>query len=533
MAPERGPRASGRAGLVLAVLSALPCAALSAQEGERIVVGSKSFAESSVLGEMLALLLEERGFRVEHRSGLGGTLVCYEALRRGEIDLYPEYTGTGWAVLLGRTERMTDPLETYLTVARLTRAQHDVEWLDPLGPNDTYALALSGPRARALGIRTLSELGAHAAELSGGFSLEFLNRADGYPGLAEHYGLALGSVKGMEHALAYAALAEGALDVVDVYSTDGELLRYDLVVLEDDRRFFPPYDVAPIVRGERLRASPAIREALEPLAFRIDDARMRGLNHAVQVEHRPAREIARAYLVEEGLIGPGTGTAAVAPVEGFAAAFLARADAIPRRLGEHVRLTLVSVLLATLLAVPLGVVIARRPWARRLSLGLAGIAQTIPSLALLACLISVPGLGLRPRSAVVALTLYALLPILRNTITGLVSVDPEWTETARALGLSPRQVLLRVELPLALRTILAGVRTAAVVTVGFATLAAFIGAGGLGEPILTGLYLADVPLILTGAIPAALLALVVDLALGRLELALTPRGLRSAGVAKA
>ena len=183
---------------------------------------------------------------------------------------------------------------------------------------------------------------------------------------------------------------------------------------------------------------------------------------------------------------------------------------------------------ATCIAVPLGIYITRRPWAGRIALGGAGALQTVPSLALLALLIAVPGLGLTTRSAVTALTLYALLPILRNTFTGLREVAPDLVDAARGMGLTERQTLLRIQLPMATRTIMAGIRTATVITVGFATLAAFIGAGGLGEPIVTGLYLNDIRLILTGALPAALLALVADGLLGVVERRWTPAGLRIA-----
>ena len=191
---------------------------------------------------------------------------------------------------------------------------------------------------------------------------------------------------------------------------------------------------------------------------------------------------------------------------------------------QHLQLSGLAVLLAILLAVPLGIAASRLPLLRRLSLGAAGVIQTVPSLALLAFMIPLPGLGLGARSAIAALVLYAVLPILRNTYTGIVEVDPDLLEAAEGMGLRPRQILTRVQLPLAVRTIMAGVRTAAVISVGVATLAAFIGAGGLGEPIVTGLELNDTDLILSGAAPAALLAVLVDLALGLLERALAPRG---------
>ena len=515
------------------VLLALLALAPGQEDPGRVVVGSKSFTESRVLGEMFALLLEEHtGLEVEHRAGLGGTLVCFGALQNREIDLYPEYTGTGWAVVLGHTERVSDPLRTFLEVESRFRARWDLEWLAPLGVNNTYALAMTEERAAELGVRSISDLARVAGELRGAFSAEFLNREDGYRGLAEVYGLALGEARGMEHGLVYHAIASGATDVIDVYSTDGTLLRYDLRLLEDDLGCFPPYDAAPLVSGEWLRAQPEAREVLERLAFRIGDRRMAQLNHAVEDEGRGFREVAREFLLAQGLLAEDSQAGRDRPDVrrgGFVALFRERWRTTLRLLFEHVQLTLASVLLATAIALPLGILSTRSRALERVSLGIAGVLQTVPSLALLAFMIAVPGLGLSVRSAVAALFLYALLPILRNTVTGLRDVAPELVDAARGMGLTEWQTLLRVQLPIATSTIMAGVRTATVISVGVATLAAFIGAGGLGEPILTGITLRDSGLILSGAVPAALLAMAADYGLGRVERRLVPRGLRASG----
>ena len=504
-------------------------ALLAPQAGqERVVVGSKAFPESHLLGELFALLLEEHtDLEVEHRSGLGGTLICHAALVEGAIDLYPEYTGTAWSVVLGRTERATDPLRVFLEVQAEYRARYDLEWTAPLGFENTYVLAMDAERAAELGIQSLSDLARHP-DLAAGFSHEFVERDDGYSGLREHYGLAL-EARGMEHALAYAALAGGEVDLIDAYSTDGELLRYGLVQLQDDREFFPPYDAAPVVRRELLARHPEVGRALALVAYRLTEAEMTRMNHRVEAEGSSFRQTARAFLAGEGLLresAPEHTTAQPARPAGFLAFFAARRGETLRLLLEHVGLTALAVLLASLVAIPLGLLGARRPLVARIGLGAAGLLQTVPSLALLAVLIAVPGLGLTWRSAVFALFVYALLPILRNTITGVRDVDPDVVDAARGLGLTERELLLRVRLPLATRTILAGVRTATVISVGVATLAAFIGAGGLGEPIVTGLYLNDPRLILSGALPAAGLALLLDALFGALEHALTPRALR-------
>jgi osmoprotectant transport system permease protein len=495
--------------------------------GDTVVIGSKNFTESHILGEVMALLLEEHTeLEVEHKSGLGGTLVCMGALRSGEIDLYPDYTGTGLSVVLEEERTIGDPLQAFLHVEDEFRRRFDVEWLQPFGLNNTYALAVRSEKAAALGLTRISDLVPHARELRGGFSAEFTQRPDGYAGLSPFYDLELGSVRAMEHSLAYEALAGGELDVVDAYSTDAKLLRYGLTVLEDDRGFFPPYNAAALARGDLLRRHPEVRTALERAAFRISDEAMLHMNYAVEVDGRGFREVARAFLEREGLLEPLAEPATRTTREGFLPFFLGRWRETLRLLVEHLQLTLISVLLAAAFAIPLGVWISSHALAQRISLGLAGVVQTIPSLALLAVMIAVPGLGLSVRSAIVALFLYAILPILRNTTTGLASVDPDLVDAAKGMGLRPRQVLLRVQLPLATRTIMAGIRTATVISVGVATLAAFIGAGGLGEPIVTGLYLNDPHLILSGALPAALLALCTDYLLAGVERLLVPRGLR-------
>ena len=511
--------------LLAIALLASPCAAAD------LVVASKNFTENRILAEAVTQLAEARtGLEVEHRSSLGGTKVCWDALLAGEVDLYVEYTGTAWAVQLGETGSVSDPLRAYLQVQRELERRFDVSCGPPLGLNNTYALAVRREVAEELGLARISDLAGHGGALSAGFSVEFVNRSDGWAGLREHYpGLDL-EPRSMEHALAYEGLAAGELDLVDAYSTDGKLLRYDVVVLEDDRGFFPPYNALVLARGSTLRETPGLEEALAELAFTLDDAQAMALNHRVEVGGESFESVARDYLVRAGLLEP-RGEAPPAPVTARAErgplwSLVEDRTRLARLTLEHLGLVTLSVLIAALLALPLGLVATRAPRLRQIALGGASVLQTVPSLALLAFLISIPGLGLGASSAVVALVLYAVLPILRNTVTGIEGVDPELVDAARGLGLTPRQVLLRIQLPLALHTLLAGLRTSAVISVGVATLAAFIGAGGLGQPIVEGLYLNDTALILSGALPAAALALVVDGALGLLARVLTPRGLR-------
>ncbi|MEO0477988.1 MAG: glycine betaine ABC transporter substrate-binding protein [Planctomycetota bacterium] len=526
--------------LIVGLITFLAVGRLPAQS-DPIVVGSKNFTESAILGEILAQWIEsETDLAVRRKLNLGGTLICWEALQKGEIDLYVDYTGTAWSAMLGREEPIVHPGQVYLDVVRSLREQHDVRWLEPLGLNNTYALAMVESRAEELGIRTISDLAEQASQLEGGFSIEFTERPDGLPGLLDVYGLDLSEARPIEHALAYEALLDGSIDVMDVYSTDGKLRRFDLRVLEDDRSFFPPYEASALVNGQTARDHPQLQGVLSELAFRIPDETARSLNFLVESEGDLVRDVARAFLEIEGLVEESSEIAEVrsrlrdliagrgptSAESGRRSSFFGLLSQSWRDLmvltGEHLLLTLLAVLFAALVAVPLGILILERPYLRELILGAAGVVQTIPSLALLAFMI--PLFGLDPVSAVAALFLYAMLPILRNTYTGIVEVDPDLIDAARGMGMRPREILVRVQLPLASRTILAGVRTSAVISIGVATLAAFIGAGGLGEPIVNGLYLNDTNLILLGAIPAALLAVLADRGLASLETVVLPRG---------
>jgi osmoprotectant transport system permease protein len=532
---------SARPAAVLTLAIALVCvstaAPLSAQTPERrIVIGSKPFTENRLLSEIMAQLIEANTDIVaERRVNLGGTIVVFGALRDGQIDLYPEYTGTGWSIQLGRTDRVDQPLRAYLYVRDEFERRWNLTWLGPFGFTNSYALAMDGSRAEALGVRAISDLVALEDRLTAGVSHEFLNREDGWPGLTAAYGLRIADVRGMEHGLAYEALRTGRTDVVDTWTTDGKLLRYDIRILEDDSAFFPPYDAAPVIRAETLARMPELKDLLGRLAFRIDNRRMQALNYRVEEEGGSFEQVAHDFLAEEGLLGDSAAVAASAtggvrppgatPRAGFAAFLWDRRGETARLVGQHLWLTGVAMLLAILLSVPLGIWLTRHDRLAAPIVGATGVVQTVPSLALLAFMIPLPGLGLGARSAIAALFLYALLPILRNTYTGIREVDADLIEAARGMGLRGCQILLRVELPLATRTIMAGVRTSTVISIGVATLAAFIGAGGLGDPIITGLQLDDIRLILSGAIPAALLAIIVDWLLGRLERALVPRGL--------
>jgi osmoprotectant transport system permease protein len=509
---------------VCLLLLEAPTAAASHQG--RLVVGSKNFEENRLLGEIFAQLIEERtDLEVERLLGLAGTQVCFEALKTGAIDLYPEYTGTGLLSILA-DEPVGDSNVTLNRVREQFLRRWDLWWLGPLGFENAYELAVHRELARDQGLHTISDLARLSETLTAGLGYEFAERRDGLPGLETTYGLRFGDVQRMQQALKYRAAGARQVDVLDVYTTDGRLLVYDLVVLEDDLDFFPPYQAAPLVRGETLRNHPEIAAVLGLLAGAFSEETMRQLNLRLQEGKETEEQVARDALLALGLLEGGTAEVAPAPdrSSGLPAYLWSQRSAIGQRTLEHLGLSALALALGALIATPLGLLLERRRQAAEPVIRFVGLFQTVPSIALLAFMIPLLGVGVGP--AVVALWIYSLFPIARNTYTGVRDADPEAVAAATALGMTPGQVLWQVRVPLAAPVIMAGIRTAAVITVGTATLAAFIGAGGLGEPIVSGLQLADTWMILSGAIPAALLALAVDSMLGFLERLLRPAGLQ-------
>jgi osmoprotectant transport system permease protein len=494
-----------------------------AADGDRVVVGSKNFSENRLLAEMFARLLEARTeLTIGRRLNLAGTQVCFQALRAGSIDIYPEYTGTGLVTILGEKPE-GDQTVVLNRVRNVFLERFDLRWLPPLGFENAYEIAVPEELAERHGLRTLSDLARVAPQLRAGFGYEFVEREDGLPGLRTTYGLGFREVVTLQQALKYQAAAAREVDVLDVYTTDGRLLVHDLVVLEDDRDFFPPYQAAPLVRNDTLHAHPEIAAVLALLADAIDEPAMRQLNLRVQERGEPVGRVAQEALEGLGLVGK----LAVEEVSTREVSFLrylwSRRAALGQRTAEHLGLTALALALGLLVAVPLGLLLERRRGAAESVIRGVGISQTIPSIALLAFMIPLLGVGVVP--ALVALWIYSIFPILRNTYTGVRDAPAGAVQAASALGMTDGQVLRRVRLPLAVPVILAGVRTSAVLTVGTATLAAFIGAGGLGVPIVAGLQLADTARILSGALPAAVLALVVDGVLAGVERLLRPRGL--------
>jgi osmoprotectant transport system permease protein len=494
------------------------------RQSRPVIVASKPFGESYLLAEMFAQLLEARGFVADRRLGLGATEIAFSALRSNRIDVYPEYTGTGLLAILGERPS-ADPRQVYRQVAREFRARFGTRWLPPLGFQNTYAIAVRRETAVRFRLRTLSDLARVSAEMRAGLTPDFIGRPDGLPGLEKAYGIRFKSVRALLAAVKYQALAAGEVDVIDGYSTDGFIVRYDLVVLKDDRGFFPPYEAAALTSAAFGRDMPAGVAALTELSGLLTEEDMRRLNRRIEVDNEPIPDVAADALRSLGLTHAEVTT--VRPVKDASAGGVARylwqeRGTIGSLTLRHLLLVGISLAGALAVALPLGLALERSRRVAESMIRGVGLLQTLPSIALLAFMIPLLGIGVVP--ALVALFLYSLYPILRNTYTGVRDAAPDAVGAAWALGMTPRQVLRYVRFPLAAPVIMAGIRTAAVINVGTATLAAFIGAGGLGDPIAAGLALSDTRMILSGALPAALLALLVDGVLGICERLVAPGG---------
>jgi osmoprotectant transport system permease protein len=469
-----------------------------------LTIASKKFTESVLLGELATQRLQSAKIDAVHRRELGGSRVLWNALLNGDIDVYPEYTGTLYHEILA-DEQMREKAEL-----RRILAERGIGMTRPLGFNNTYALGIKEEIAERLSISKISDLSEHP-ELVFGFSNEFMARADGWPGLRDHYGLLQHQVRGLDHDLAYRGLEEGTLQVIDLYSTDAEIQYYGLRILEDDRHYFPNYEALFLYRLDLLERVPKGVEALHSLEAKVEQTAMIAMNAQVKLERIPESYVTADFL--EQTFGYSHPTTIVTPWQRFF-----------RHTKEHLALVSISLTSAILVAVPLGILAAYRPRLGQVILSVAGLIQTIPALALLVFMIPLLGIGGPP--AIIALFLYSLLPILRNTHAALRGIPTQVLESAQALGLSRVARLRLVELPLASPAVLAGIKISAVINIGTATLGALIGAGGYGQPILTGIRLDDVGLILEGAVPAAGLALLVQGLFEVAERMMVPKGLR-------
>lgn len=502
--------------LAAALIILFAAASAAAGQGSRpkIRVASKPFTESYILSEMVAQLIEEAGeASAERKYGLGGPTLVFDALKGGDIDVDINYTGS-LAHLFVKENKNAD-----IGQLRSALAPLGITLSESLGFNNTYAIAVRSESAKKLGLATLSDLRGHP-ELRGAFTPDFLNHDDGFYKLAEVYGLQFASLRPMQHSLAYPALTSREIDMTDAYTTDGTLRLFDLTLLKDDREFFPKYFGVITIRTEITTRFPRTWAALRRLEGRLSDEKMVSLNAQVDNKQSSIEATARGFLVEAGLlpksavpqrvvVSPGTG-------EGFFTGLLASTY-------EHFALVMIALFLSCLVGIPLGVIAFYYRRVGHILIATTGLLQTIPSLALLCFLIPVLGIGTLP--TVFALFIYGLLPVVQSTTAGLLALDPKLIETGKILGLNRMQRLRLIELPLASISIMAGIKTTAVINVATATIAALIGAGGYGRYITSGLALNDIPMILKGAIPTALMAVGFHGLFELLSRIIVPRGL--------
>jgi osmoprotectant transport system permease protein len=493
----------------LLLLWCLLSAAVWAQDGERIRIGSKAFPESWVLGEAAVQLASASGAQVEYRKSLGATEIIYAALKQGSIDVYPEYTGTIRQVFLKQLPDATDADALEI----LARDRLGMSY--SLGFTDSYALAVP---QRVQGPETLTDLLKYP-NLRYVMNQEFVGREDGWRGLSQKYGLKPKNFSEMQHELCYTAVASNQADVINVYTTDAQIEKLGLRLLRDDKKYFSRYDCVWLYRVDLPQRCPKAWAALQQLVGRVSEEQMRKANAKMVIDKQSDKQAA-AYLLQQCL--PSRKQGETPSVGAKSSRF--DGQLLLKQTLQHLRLVAASLSLAVLIGIPLGVLASRSPATARATLSAVGLLQTIPSLALLAFMVPLTGVGWKP--ALVALFVYSILPIVRNTYTGLTTLPGNLSEAAHALGMPPWAQLWRIRLPMASPSILAGIKTSSVINVGTATLAALVGAGGLGESILQGISLLDHQMIFQGAVPAALLALLAQGFWDLVERWIVPRGLR-------
>ena len=501
------------AGVLILVVPTLACG--QEVRPPRIRVGSKSYTENVILGELLRVLADVAGAKAEHKAELGGTQIAFESLESGQIDAYPEYTGTLTMEILA-WDRPQNDADVERALAR-----RGIKISRRLGFNNSYAIGMKRTLAAELRLTKVSDQGARQSEdavarLKFGFSDEFMNRGDGWPGFSRAYGLP-DRARGLDHNLAYRGIRSGAIHVTDVYTTDPEIAAYDLTTLADDLGYFPQYDCVLLYRADLMERAPRVVENWLLLEDAIDEPTMTKLNARARIdrvsEGRVAAEFVNVKLQMNVPVPPDD-------------RWKRMVSNLLVNTRQHLILVGLSLAAAIIVAVPLGVLAYRAPAARYLILGTVGILQTLPSMAVLMFLLPLLGMGAWPTIA--ALFLYSLLPIVRNTFNGLQEIPENLRESATVLGLDARARLWLIELPMASRSILSGIKTAAVINVGTATIGGLIGAGGYGQPIITGTRLNDITIIMQGAIPAALMALGAQGLFDLAERFVVPKGLRIA-----
>jgi osmoprotectant transport system permease protein len=478
---------------------------------KEFTVGSKSFTESYILSELIAKTVADQA-RIETvaKQGMGSTAIVFNALKTGGIDVYPEYWGTLTQEILSISDKssMTEVNERLLPLGLKAGVF--------LGFDNAYALAIDRQISDKFNIKKISDLQNHP-DLRVGLSHEFLARKDGWPGLSKAYNLSAFKPIGMEHGLVYQAVAKHKIDVFDAYTTDSRLLDDNLVLIKDDQHFFTSYKAILLYKIDSVNAKPEILKAMNSLESKISNQAMQSLNAKVELDHQSIKSVAQSFYAE--ILRPGNASNSnlnqrQSDWRHFFEFFI-HYDFLRLSL-QHSQLVVFSLILAVLVGIPIGVCIYYIPRVGKPLLYGVSLFQTIPSLALLSFLIfMVNSIGFIP--AFIALFLYALLPIIEATQSGLRSVDRSVIEASKALGTGFWPQLRHIELPLCKPMLFAGIQVAAVWTTGTATIAAFVGAGGYGERIAQGLSTNNTEMMLEGAIPSAIFALLMRKLISSIE----------------
>lgn len=466
------------------IISLLLSVSLShASEPSRI--GSKIFTEGYILSEILAVHLEKNNFSVQRLGGLGATGVTEAAMQNKEIDLIVDYTGGIAKSFL----KENGPISIPEINQRLQPLGFEIS--NSLGFNNTYALAVRKKWAEDNQVKKISDL-KKMNRLEAAFTPEFTSRNENWINLRKVYGLNKIEVFQMDHQLAYESIKNENVQVIEAYSTDAKLREYDLVTLEDDLNFFPNYEAVIMTHLGWKYKNPEQWKVLKLLEGQITENQMIQMNGSVDLDKKSFNEVASSFL----------------NVEAKSGSQILFFD-ILKATQEHLVLVIIPVFIALIIGLPLAYVSYKIPQLQSVFGSIASIFQTVPSLAFLTLLIPLFGIGTFP--AIIVLSLYAILPIFISSLYGFKSIPETLHLTCYTLKLNPTFKLLRVEFPLALSGILAGVQTALITTVATATLAALIGSGGYGKKIIAGLAVNDMNIVLSGAIPSALMALIFQL----------------------
>jgi len=440
-----------------------------------ITIGAKKFTEANVMAYVLAHTLKsiDSSLDIKVLENLGGTGIVTTATENQEIDLYVDYTGT-----LKETFKTTD--ETL--PGELLK--HNLKFGFELGFNNSYGMAVKHHS-------TLSKMSDIKNHHRLGISHEFLKRKDGFSGLASHYGFNIKPLV-IEYSLLQHSLKSDKLDIIEIFTTDAKIIKYNLKVLKDDQHFYKRYDALVVFNKTFYEQNKQLVSDLSSKLFlKISDKQIQKLNHLVDIEGLNYEESARSFTKSNTHIKSSY------------------ESTIWPHFYEHLEYLFLTIIICIFIGVPLGVTTAKSQLFERVILSLISITQTIPSLALLVFLIPLFGLG--KTTTLIALCLYGLLPIVKSTHMGIKKIPKELSEYSKLIGMSFFQRIFKIEIPLALIDIVSGVKLTAIYTIGVTVIAAFVGAGGLGTLIVTGLSLNNTDIILQGALPSAGLAIIVEI----------------------